>query len=42
VIEQVTAMPKQGVTSMFRFGYSSGGIYGAVVALGLPVSFVRP
>ena len=36
VIEQVSAMPKQGVASTFRFGYACGAIYGAVVALGLP------
>jgi len=42
VIEQVSARPGQGVTSMFRFGYAAGALYGAVAALGLPVSFVRP
>jgi crossover junction endodeoxyribonuclease RuvC len=42
VIEQVSAMPKQGVTSTFRFGYAAGCIYGVVAALGIPVSFVTP
>jgi crossover junction endodeoxyribonuclease RuvC len=42
IIEQVSAMPKQGVTSTFRFGYACGAIYGLVAALGLPVSFVTP
>jgi crossover junction endodeoxyribonuclease RuvC len=42
VVEQVSAMPKQGVTSTFRFGYAAGSIYGAVAALALPVRFVTP
>lgn len=41
-LEQVAARPGQGVTSMFRFGQSSGALYGLVVGLGLPVTFVRP
>lgn len=41
-IEQVGAMPKQGVTSMFSFGYSSGFMYGLVVGLGLPHTFLLP
>ncbi len=41
-IEQVNAMPKQGVTSTFRFGFACGALYGAVAALGLPLSYVRP
>jgi crossover junction endodeoxyribonuclease RuvC len=42
IIERVAAMPKQGVTGVFRFGYSAGIVEGVVVALGLPVTFVRP
>jgi crossover junction endodeoxyribonuclease RuvC len=42
IIEQVSAMPRQGVTSTFRFGHACGAIYGLVVALGLPVVFVTP
>jgi len=41
-IERVNAMPGQGVTSMFRFGYSAGAIHGVIAALGLPVTFVPP
>jgi crossover junction endodeoxyribonuclease RuvC len=41
-IEQVSAMPKQGVTGVFRFGYSAGVLDGIVVTLGLPLTFVRP
>jgi crossover junction endodeoxyribonuclease RuvC len=41
-IEQVSAMPKQGVTGVFRFGYSAGVLEGIVVTLGLPLTFVRP
>lgn len=40
VIEQVGAMPKQGVSSMFRFGKAVGTIAGVVGALGLPVEWV--
>lgn len=42
IIEQVGAMPGQGVASMFAFGYSAGVLEGACVGLGVPVSFVRP
>lgn len=42
VIEEVAAMPGQGVTSMFRFGYCAGAIAGVCAGLGLPTSFVRP
>jgi crossover junction endodeoxyribonuclease RuvC len=42
VIEQVSARPGQGTVSMFRFGYAAGALYGAVTALGLPVSLVQP
>jgi crossover junction endodeoxyribonuclease RuvC len=41
-IEQVSAMPKQGVTSVFRFGYSAGALYGVLVANDVPVTFVLP
>jgi crossover junction endodeoxyribonuclease RuvC len=41
-IEKVNAMPGQGVTSMFRFGYAAGAVYGLVVAHGIPVTFVTP
>ena len=42
IIEQVSAMPGQGVTSMFNFGQTFGAIKGVCAALGLPIFFVRP
>ena len=42
VMEQVSAMPGQGVTSMFNFGQSFGVIKGVCAALKLPIYFVRP
>ena len=42
VVEHVTAMPGQGVTSMFNFGQSFGVIKGICSALTLPIYFVRP
>jgi hypothetical protein len=41
-LEQVDARPGQGVVSMFRFGQSLGALYGLLVGLQLPCSFVRP
>ena len=42
VIEQVSAMPGQGVTSMFNFGQSFGVIKGICSAMQLSMHFVRP
>ena len=42
VIEQVSAMPGQGVTSMFNFGQSYGILKGICSAVRLPMYFVRP
>ena len=42
VVEQVNAMPGQGVTSMFNFGQTFGAIKGICAALSLPIFFVRP
>tara|TARA_B100000886_G_scaffold235837_1_gene165095 strand:- start:1891 stop:2382 length:492 start_codon:yes stop_codon:yes gene_type:complete len=42
VVEQVNAMPGQGVTSMFNFGQTFGAIKGVCAALQLPIFFVRP
>ena len=42
VIEQVSAMPGQGVTSMFNFGQSFGVIKGICSAMQLSIYFVRP
>ena len=40
VVEQVNAMPGQGVTSMFNFGQTFGAIKGVCAALSLPIYFV--
>ena len=42
IVEHVTAMPGQGVTSMFNFGQSFGVIKGICSAMQLPIHFVRP
>ena len=42
VVEQVSAMPGQGVTSMFNFGQSFGILKGMCSAMQLPMFFVRP
>ena len=42
VIEHVSAMPVQGVTSMFNFGQSFGILKGICTAMQLPMYFVRP
>ena len=39
VVEQVNAMPGQGVTSMFNFGQTFGAIKGICAALELPIFF---
>ncbi|WWT39885.1 crossover junction endodeoxyribonuclease RuvC [Microcystis phage Mwe-JY08] len=41
-IEQVGAMPGQGVTSMFTFGHSAGLVEGVVTGLGHPMTLVTP
>lgn len=41
-IEQVGAMPGQGVTSMFNFGDRFGFVKALAYSAGVPVSFVRP
>ena len=41
-VEQVNAMPGQGVTSMFSFGKSYGYILGVLTALNIPFQTVRP
>ena len=41
-IEQVSAMPGQGVTSMFNFGQSFGILKGICSSMQLPMYFVRP
>ena len=42
VIEQVSAMPGQGVTSMFNFGQSFGVLKGICSGMQLSMQFVRP
>lgn len=42
VIEQVNAMPGQGVTSMFAFGESFGLAKGVLAGLKIPTSTVTP
>ena len=42
IVEQVNAMPGQGVTSMFNFGQSFGVIKGVCSALNISIYFVRP
>lgn len=41
-IEQVGAMPGQGVTSMFNFGKGYGYILGVLETLGIPYQTVSP
>jgi hypothetical protein len=42
IIERVGAMPKQGVSSTFKFGASYGAIGGVIAALKIPTHFVSP
>lgn len=42
ILEKVSAMPGQGVSSMFSFGQSFGIILGIAGALGIPVNLVTP
>ena len=41
-VEKVSAMPGQGVTSMFNFGKSAGYIEGVLSAMGIPYQLVPP
>jgi crossover junction endodeoxyribonuclease RuvC len=41
-VEDVHAMPEQGVTSTFRFGYSAGIIMGVLQALDIKVLRISP
>lgn len=42
LVEQVGAMPRQGVSSAFNFGFTAGAIHMAVIASGLTVHTVTP
>jgi crossover junction endodeoxyribonuclease RuvC len=41
-LEQVGAMPGQGVSSMFAFGRAAGVVEGVIAAIGIPLNFVTP
>lgn len=42
VVELVGAMPRQGVSSTFVFGFSTGAVHGALGALSVPLDTVTP
>jgi crossover junction endodeoxyribonuclease RuvC len=42
VVERVSAMPKQGVSSSFQFGVGFGSILGALRVLDIPIHLVTP
>jgi hypothetical protein len=42
VIEKVHAMPGNGVSGMFKFGMSYGGLRMALIAAGIPFEEVQP
>lgn len=41
-VESVHAMPKQGVSSTFKFGAAYGGIRGVLAGLSVPTTLVAP
>lgn len=41
-LEQVGAMPGQGVSSMFTFGHAAGLVEGVVTGAGIPLDLVTP
>ena len=41
-VENVHAMPRQGVSSMFKFGTSFGGVLGVLATLKVPYTMVEP
>lgn len=41
-IEQVSARPGQGVSTMFKFGRAYGSVEGVIAALGIPYELVTP
>lgn len=41
-IEKVHAMPKQGVSAMFTFGFTAGIMYGIITTLAFPLFEVSP
>jgi crossover junction endodeoxyribonuclease RuvC len=42
LVEAVAAMPRQGVSSTFRFARATGAIEGTLAALGVPIEHVTP
>jgi len=42
IVEQVSAMPGQGVTSSFNFGFTTGVIHGIIAACGIEIRTVSP
>lgn len=42
IIERVSAMPKQGVASSFKFGVGFGSILGVLQSLQIPIELVTP
>lgn len=42
IVEKVSAMPGQGVSSMFNFGMGYGVIQGVLAALGVPYTLCTP
>ena len=42
IVEKVHSMPKQGVSSTFKFGQGYGSILGILAAFQIPVELVRP
>lgn len=42
VLEEVHSMPREGVASAFKFGYTCGQLLGVVEGLNIPVVFVTP
>lgn len=42
VIEQVSAMPKQGARSGFRFGMGTGILHGVTLGVNVPLHLVTP
>ena len=41
-VERVGAMPGQGVTSVYSFGYSTGVVVGALAGVGIPTTIIPP
>lgn len=41
-VEEVHAMPKQGVSSSFNFGFSYGCVHGALAGWGYRIETIRP